>query len=260
MIKTTIAILTGLILLAGITTAKATTTSSRTITLTNKNFVLLRTEVDDNSIGKLQKGLSSLIALRGNATYPIYIVLDSPGGSIDAGINFIEYAKTFRNVETITLFAASMASAIVEGLPGKRNIIKPGVLMFHRARGGVEGQFEDGELESRINFYKRLVRDMEQTNANRLNITLDSYKNKVKDELWIYGGDAVAQKAADAVVDISCDIGVVNSEVVETFYFMGAAIPVKFNACPLIKSGEVVEAQQRDQYNKYKSARVNSLK
>jgi len=228
---------------------------AKNIELTPDNMVVFRNEVSDESVSKAQLDLAKKVAKRGTKSYTIYLVLDTPGGSISSGLNFIEFAKTVPNLETITLFAASMGSAIVEALPGKRNIIDSGILMFHRAAGGVEGQFEDGELESRLAFYKKWVRNMETVNANRLNITLDAYKAKVKDEYWVSGKDAVTDKAADEVVNIVCSDSLLNTSITETFVFMGMfQIEVKFNACPLIKQGQVVDPKNKANYIAYKKS------
>lgn len=231
------------------------------ITLNENNHVLLRNDVNDDTIAKLSNQLSTLVSNRGTKNYTIYLVLDSPGGSIDAGLNFIEFAKTIPNLETITIFSASMAAGIVEALPGKRNILSSGILMFHRASGGVEGQFESGELESRLDFYKRLVRSMEVTNAQRMSLNLESYKAKVKDELWILGTEAVSQKAADAEVNIVCSESLINKSLIESFNIMGLfTVQVKFSSCPLIRGGTVVDAGQKALYNQYKRERLPANK
>ena len=227
---------------------------AKNIELTPDNMVVFRNEVSDESVSKAQLDLAKKVARRGTKTYTIYLVLDTPGGSISSGLNFIEFAKTVPNLETITLFAASMGSAIVEALPGKRNIIDSGILMFHRAAGGVEGQFEDGELESRLNFYKKWVRNMETVNANRLNITLETYKAKVKDEYWISGKDAVTDKAADEVVNVICTQALLDSTTIESFSFFGMAIDVKFNGCPLVKLGQVINPNNKANYLAYKKS------
>lgn len=227
----------------------------KTVELNQDNMVLLRNEINDSSITKVQLDLAKKVAKRGAKTYTIYLVLDSPGGSIDSGLNFIEFAKSVPNLETITIFAASMASAIVEALPGNRNALETGILMFHRAAGGVSGQFEDGELESRLAFYKKLVRNMEQTNADRMNITLETYKAKVKDEYWISGKDALKEKVIDDIVTVKCSDSLLNSSVVESFLFMGMfQIDVKFNGCPLVKLGQVVDPKMKAKYVEYKNS------
>lgn len=118
----------------------------RTVLLRTDNTVYLQGEVSSRSMTDIQNNLLDLVLLRQKSgkSYPIYLVLDSPGGSIVAGEDFIQFAKTLKNVETITFFAASMASAIVEALPGNRLVVESGTMMFHRAAGGFQGQFENG--------------------------------------------------------------------------------------------------------------------
>lgn len=232
--------------------------NAKNIELTPSNSITLRNEINDNTISKLQEELAMKVVARGMKTYTIYLVLDSPGGSIDSGLNFIEFAKTVPNLETVTLFAASMASAIVEALPGKRNIVESGVLMFHRARGGVQGQFENGELESRLDMSKKTVRIMEQKNADRMSLSLDVYKSKVVNELWILGNEAVKDKAADEVVSISCSAALVTSRSVETFEaFMGMTFDVMFSSCPLIKAGKVIMDKDEALYNQFKAKKLS---
>lgn len=225
--------------------------SAKQITLNSKNTVTIREEISLESVSTAQLELAGLVSARGSANYTIYLVLDSPGGDIQAGLDFIEFAKGFQNVETVTLFAASMASAIVEALPGKRNIIENGVLMFHRAKGGLSGQFEDGELESRLNFYKSMVRGMEQKNASRLKMSLSSYKSSVKDELWILGSDSIEKNAADEIVNVICTAEMINKKVEKRFRTLFFDVLVSFSECPLIKAGTVSIPAKQDAFNAY---------
>lgn len=224
------------------------------ITLNEDNHVLLRNEINDITITKLEEQLTSKVILRGTKNYTIYLVLDSPGGSISSGLDFIEFAKTIPNLETITLFSASMASGIVEALPGKRNILESGILMFHRAAGSVAGQFESGELESRLMFYKRLVRAMEVKNADRMGMSLEKYKAAVKDEFWILGSEAVALKAADTQVAIVCTKELITQKSTEAFNVLGLfTVKVQFSKCPLLRGGTVEQENQRNAYMKYRA-------
>lgn len=210
------------------------------IELTANNSVSLRTEVNAESVNKVKKQLAGLVELRGNTDTPIYLVLDTPGGSIIDGLLLIEFTKSIKNLQTVTIFAASMGSAIVQSIPGTRNILGTGILMFHRAAGGFDGQFEDGELESRLDFFKRLVRDMEQVNADRMSIPLADYKKKAKDELWIYGKDSIKQKAADKIVSVSCDKKLIDSRESFDVEFMFTTLTLEQSSCPLINDLSVV--------------------
>ena len=174
------------------------------ISLTPQNTLVMRGEVTEQSMAEASKQLLALHTQRGSEQYKIYIVLDTPGGEVDSGNSFIEFAQQIPNVETVTMFAASMGSAIVQGLPGKRHITASGTQMFHRARVGLSGQIEDGELESRLRWIKATIRQMETRNAARMRMSLDDYKRSVKDELWLLGEEAVTWRAADEISSISC--------------------------------------------------------
>jgi ATP-dependent Clp protease protease subunit len=232
------------------------TATATTINLTPDNHVIFRGEVNDTSANSVLIDLLDLALKRGTKDYPIYLVMDSGGGAIDAGLGFVEVAKSIPNLQTVTIFAASMASAIVEALPGKRNIIAPGILMFHRAKGGVEGQFETGELETRLDLYKRLVRtQLEQPNADRMGMSLETYKAKVKDEMWILGSESVKAKAADEVVTVTCSKELLQAYDYQTFSIMGLfTVKVKFSKCPMLRGGEVTNKKDEEAYAKYRQS------
>jgi ATP-dependent protease ClpP protease subunit len=206
------------------------------IKLTTGNTVVFRGAVDGGSITKAQLKLAELATTRGKAQYPIYLVLDSPGGSIVAGDAFIQYAKTIPNVHTITIFAASMAAGIVESLPGKRYMAENGILMFHRASGSFEGQFEEGELESQLALWKHIVRSMEQRNADRLQIPLATYKQKVVNEYWLYGQQALVDKAADEMATITCSQQLTDERESVMQHVFVFSVKKEFSGCPLFRA------------------------
>jgi len=177
------------------------------IVLTEKNTVVFDTAVGKKSVIDISFKLSKLVAERSKAkkSYPIYLVMDSPGGSVMSGLKFIEFARHFKNVHTITIYAASMAAYIVQAMPGKRYILGTGNMMFHRASiSGFGGQIVFGEFESRYKHIKKMVTQSEKTNADRIGISLEQYRKKVKDEWWLWGAEAVLRKTADEVPDVLC--------------------------------------------------------
>lgn len=206
------------------------------LTLTPYNTVNLRGPVTDASMMSVQLNLAHLNKIRGIKAYPIYLVLDSPGGSIESGLSFIEYARTIRNLQTVSIFSASMASGIVEAIPGKRYITDNGVIMFHRAKGGFEGQFEEGEVEQELALFKAIVKGMEQTNADRLGLSLQDYKDKAKDEYWLYGKAAVAAKASDASANLYCTQTLIDKRDAATVQTMFGAAIIEFSGCPLFRT------------------------
>lgn len=174
------------------------------VNLTTDNTVSIRSSITDNSVAKAAKELINLDIKRADKKYPIYLVIDSGGGSILAGLKFIRIAKTIKNLKTICIYCASMAHAIAQQLPGERLAVGGNIMMAHRAKGGFSGQFESGEVESRLRLFKVLVRDMEKKNADRIGISLKDYKAKVVNEWWTYGAESLKQNIVDGIVELSC--------------------------------------------------------
>jgi ATP-dependent protease ClpP protease subunit len=256
-------IIIGLVVAVGalLFVTQATANETQQVKLGLRNTVVLRGEINDKTA---QVAALELIALNGarlNRDYPIYLVLDSPGGSIEAGENLIEIIKSIKNIKTITLFAASMASAIVEANPGDRLILDDGILMFHRAKGGVQGQFETGEMETRLDFYKRFVRRMEQRSANRMHLSLSDYKAKIKDELWLTASESLLKGAADEIVTVSCTQGLIDKTQHMTVDVIIFKVELDFSGCPLLKSPSVTPGQPEqavEAYQKY-GARIGAF-
>lgn len=203
-----------------------------TLNLNSLNTVTFRNEVTPDSTTDVLLKIAAANGTRGSKTYPIYLVIDSPGGSIMAGIAFIDAAKQTKNLRTVSIFAASMASAIVEALPGERLITPVGIMMFHRAAGGFSGQFETGELESQLDLVKTIVRTMEGVSAARMKLTLADYKQKVINQYWLLATQAVQNHAADKVVDIVCSQELIDRRESASQCDIFGCSDTEYSACP----------------------------
>lgn len=204
------------------------------ITLSESNTVVFRSVVDPLSVAKAQQELLKKDKNLGRGK-PIYLVLDTPGGDISAGNMLIDTALGLsRPVHTITNFAASMGFNFVQRL-GNRYITPSGTLMAHRARvSGLEGQLP-GELLTTVGFIYSMVTKMEKQNAARLGISFEAYTALVKDEYWVTGEDAVAQNAADSIVNLKCDDSL-QGTTKETFNTFFGPVTVTFSQCPAIQA------------------------
>lgn len=243
------AIIAVVMIVAGIANA------AQPILLGTANTVTLRGEINDESAQAAALELMHLSVQRGSQSYTIYLVLDTPGGSIAAGEDLIEVAKSIPNLKTVTIFAASMGSAIVQALPGERLMVDSGIQMFHRAAGRVGGQFETGELESRLEFYKKMVRKMEKRSADRMGMSLKLYKQKVKDEMWLISDEAIEGKAADKIVSLACTETLSAKKQVISMEIFIFKIDLEYSGCPLLRSPTPVAGQNEaavEAYNKYR--------
>lgn len=204
------------------------------ITLTKKNTVIMRGQVNPSSVAKWSVDLADRIVKRSEGEV-VYLVIDSGGGSVDAGQSFIEFAKKFKNVETITLYGASMASAIAMAIPGKRHAVADSSFMFHRAFATLRGQVETGELEKRLAMVQKLVLSMEQSNADRIGISLEKYKKNVINEWWLNADQSIEEGVADVITDVRCSADLLKSRVKETVRSMFGSSQITYSACPLIR-------------------------
>lgn len=218
-------------------TSAASKTSAGKIVLTSDNVVVLDTDFNEFSTANLAQVAKSLDAKLPSGE-PLYLVIDSPGGLIDAGLNLIENLNALnREVHTISVFAASMGFQTVQGLK-KRYVLENGTLMSHKARGGFSGEFP-GQLDSRYSYYLKRVNRMNEKAVKRTNgkHTLQSYANLIENEYWCDGEDCVKEGFADAVAAPSCDqsLNGTRNSLVDKFMFMGHTVEIFFkkSACPI---------------------------
>lgn len=82
----------------------------------------------------------------------IYLYINSPGGSVSAGLAILDTMKYLKpDVATVCVgMAASMASVILAaGAKGKRFALPNAEVMIHQPWGGVQGQASDIEITAR---------------------------------------------------------------------------------------------------------------
>lgn len=118
--------------------------------LLKERIIFLTGEVEDHMADLIVAQLLFLEA--DNATKDIYIYINSPGGSITAGMaiyDTIQYIKP--DVSTICVgMAASMgAFLLAAGTQGKRFALPNAEIMIHQPSGGSHGQATDIEIQAR---------------------------------------------------------------------------------------------------------------
>jgi ATP-dependent Clp protease protease subunit len=207
-----------------------------TVVLTKDNVINLNAPFYTDTVAKLVAQAREMD--KSESKDPIYLVLNSPGGYIDAGLEMIENLSKFsRPVKTVTLFAASMGFQTVQGL-GERLITKDGTLMSHKARGGFYGEFP-GQLDSRYAHSLKRVTRMNEQAVSRTGgkHTLESYNSLIENEYWCDGKDCIEQGFADRVVSLTCDKSLSGTSWVteDRFFFYGSVIEfvMKLENCPL---------------------------
>ena len=233
-----------------------TSVSAKTVTLTNQNSMSLNGQVDGASMTALMTKLQELNKIE--TQEPIYLLINSPGGSIYDGFDFIRFAKTSkRPIHTITLFAASMAFQIVEAL-GDRYVTNYSTLMSHRAKGGFQGEFP-GQLNSR---YEHVIshileQDKEVISRTKGKQTLESYAKLIQNEYWANSDKAIEDGFADENVQVSCDKSLegTREQRVDLGFF---AVDVTFSNCPLIVNPVAIRLARGFEYVETNKININN--
>jgi len=117
--------------------------------LYRERIVFLGSEIDDELANQI---IGVMLYLDSeDSTKPIYLYINSPGGSVISGLAIYDAMQHIKSeVITINLgLAASMASFILAaGSKGKRLALPSSRTMIHQPMGGAQGQAEDIKVEA----------------------------------------------------------------------------------------------------------------
>ena len=133
---------------------------------------------------------------------PIYLYINSPGGSVTAGLaiyDTMQYIKA--DVITICLgLAASMGSFLLAaGTKGKRLALPNSRIMIHQPMGGTRGQATDIEIEA-----KEILRVRSELNnmlAERTGQSLDKIEKDTDRDYYMSAEEAKEYGLIDLVIE-----------------------------------------------------------
>ncbi len=134
---------------------------------------------------------------------PIYLYINSPGGSVTAGMAIYDTMQYIKS-EVVTIcvgLAASMgAFLLAAGSPGKRLALPHARIMIHQPMGGTgRRQATDIDIEA-----KEILRIRQQLNeilANRTNQPLERIEKDTDRDYFLSAEEAVAYGLIDKVVE-----------------------------------------------------------
>jgi ATP-dependent protease ClpP protease subunit len=202
------------------------------VELTENNHVVLKGEINEESISQAIVDISNL-----GDNDEVVLFICSPGGSVLAGNNFIQFMNFLRQKgKTFTCVAdqaASMAFGIFQACDN-RYVTPSSILMQHQMSVGLQDQYEN--LKNRITLLDAINMQAIVTQARRIGLTVEEFKKKVVSDWWLYGEDGVCQNAADKVVQVGCSLHLLEETVEETIEFFGTTFKVVFSKCPLARA------------------------
>jgi len=167
--------------------------------LLRERIVFLGSQVDDTSANLIMSQLLFLEAE--DPEKDIYLYINSPGGSVYAGMAILDTMNHVRpDICTICMgLAASMgAFLLASGAKGKRMSLPNSRIMIHQPLGGAQGQAVDIEIQAReILYIKRSLNEMLAASTGQ---PLDKIEQDTERDFFMSPAEALEYGLIDQVL------------------------------------------------------------
>ncbi|NJR25586.1 MAG: ATP-dependent Clp protease proteolytic subunit [Richelia sp. CSU_2_1] len=168
--------------------------------LFRERIIFLSEEVDDGIANAIVAYLLFLDS--DDQTKPIYLYINSPGGSITSGMAIYDTMQHIKS-EVVTIcvgMAASMGSFLLAaGSKGKRLALPHSRIMIHQPSGGTRGQATDIEIEAREII--RIRHQLNQIYADRTGQALAKIEKDMDRDFFMSADEAKEYGLIDKVID-----------------------------------------------------------
>jgi len=154
--------------------------------------------VDDKKMEQLTK---SILVLEGlSKTKPIYLYINSPGGSVSDGFALINTIKLIKcPVYTIINGEACSMGGLISIAGTKRYITKNAFWMSHDMRGGIWGDYS-GKVEYRAEFIKKCWKMIEDHLKQHTKLTNKEIEIARNGELWLSPEECLEKGIVDKLL------------------------------------------------------------
>jgi len=162
-------------------------------------IIFLGLPIDDYVANIIQAQL--LFLESSDPSKDIQIYLNSPGGSVYAGLGIYDTMQYISSdvATTCTGMAASMAAVLlVAGKEGKRTALKHSRVMIHQPMGGAQGQVSD--IEITFKEIKKLKDELYQIIANHSGKSFEQIEKDSDRDYWMTSEEAVNYGMIDRVL------------------------------------------------------------
>ncbi len=176
-----------------------TLTDELTDRLLRTRTIVLGQQVDDEIANLISAQLRLLEAE--DATADIQLLINSPGGSVSAGLAIYDTMHYIANdvITVATGLAASMAQILLcSGTPGKRFALPHASIMMHQGSAGVGGVASDIEIQAAN--LARMKTLMNQLLARHTGQSVDTINADADRDNWYSPAEAQAYGMVDHVV------------------------------------------------------------
>ena len=170
--------------------------------LLKSRIIMLQGEVEDSMAMSIVSQLLFLDAE--DSKKPIYLYINSPGGSVTAGMAIYDTMQYINApVHTICMgLAASMGAFLLAGgEKGHRSALPNAEIMIHQPSGGAKGQATEIEIaaENILKIKKRMTTILSENCSQ----SFDKVKNDTERDYYLDAEEAKAYGLIDEVIDKS---------------------------------------------------------
>jgi len=168
--------------------------------LLKDRIVFLGSPIDDHVANLVVAQLLFLEADDPDKEINLYI--NSPGGSVDAGLAIYDTMQLVRpDVRTICVgMAASMGAVLLAGgAKGKRQALPHARIMLHQPLGGFRGPARDVEIQTEQ--LLKMKRTLNEILAKHTGQPIEKIENDTDRDFWMSASEAQAYGIVDAVIE-----------------------------------------------------------
>jgi ATP-dependent Clp protease protease subunit len=168
--------------------------------LYEQNIITLFDEIDDDSAYSIITQLLYADTLKTND--PVKLYINSPGGSVTAGLAIIDTIEVMsRKVDTVGIGScASMGQVILSSGTGERKILKNTRVMMHSVTSGTGGTVHDQivQLDETKYLQERLMEIIANTTKGCLSV--EDVKNMTQRDKYMSAEECVKYGLVDSIV------------------------------------------------------------
>ena len=173
--------------------------------LLRERIIFLGSQVEDSMANAICAQMLLLSAEDPNSDISVYI--NSPGGSVSAGMAIYDTMQYVRNdVATFAMgLAASMGQFLLcAGTAGKRYALPHARIMMHQPSGGIGGTASDVRIQAEQMLYTK--KKMAELIASHTGQTIDTIERDSDRDRWFTADEAKEYGFVDHVVRSARDV------------------------------------------------------
>ncbi len=132
----------------------------------------------------------------------IYLIIQSPGGSVSAGMAILDTMNSCGcDICTVVMGAAASMGALLasSGTKGKRYVAENAEVMIHQPLGGASGQASD--IERQASHILKVKKRLHNILARNTGKTLTKINNDCDRDFWMDAEEAIKYGLADKFFD-----------------------------------------------------------